>query len=195
MKSWDDPDLVVPDSVPLDESIPPSAQPVSENGVTGDENEQPFLELVDQDFNHEQQTLPTNHTLPDFEQNGRSLAEYFSSVKKVWTQIPRRGREKGVIVSFCQGLTDERVRGLLEKKMDEDGWTWDVLSEFCRGITTEHENDSNMAEAEELKRKLEGLKRASKDGKETKPKRKKKRRCISLVPTDESDLMILYNYN
>lgn len=98
-------------------------------------------------------------------------------------------------MSFCQGLTDERVRGLLEKKMDEDGWTWDVLSEFCRGITTEHENDSNMAEAEELKRKLEGLKRASKDGKETKPKRKKKRRCISLVPTDESDLMILYNYN
>ncbi|KAL2008827.1 hypothetical protein VTN00DRAFT_7021 [Thermoascus crustaceus] len=193
MNNRDDPDFVVPDSVPLDESIPPSAQPVSEHGVTNGENEQPSLELVDQDFSQEQQTLPTNHSLPDFEQNGRSLAEYFSSAEKVWTRMPRRGREKGVIVSFCEGLTDERVRDLLEKKMDEDGWTWDVLSEVCRGMATENEDDLKITEAEELQRKLEGMKRSSRDGKVAKPKKKRKRRCISLVPTDESDLMILYN--
>lgn len=196
---WDDPGVVVPDSVPLDESIPPSAQPprapLSELETTDGEDEQPSLGFLAQDCSREQDILPAKYPLPEFEQNRRSLAEYFSFAEKIWTQLPPRGRGKDVVVSFWRGLADERVRELLEKKLDEDGWTWYVLSEFCRRMTTEHENRSKeelkRAEADELKRKLDEVKRGTKDGKVTKPKRKRKRRCISLVPTDESDLIYM----
>lgn len=130
--------------------------------------------------------------LSTFQQNGRTLVDYLSFAEEARAQLPRCKQEGITVEMFLDGLTDENMKVIVEKRLDDKGWTWDVLRASCQEISIQQEKGSEK----ERKNIVIGvdntpaeLKQRLRDSKGTKIKRRK-RRCISLVPTDdESDSM------
>lgn len=169
---------IVPDSMPRERQVVSSGQDhdtslqTLSQSTLGSSN---FSDAGDQPF-HARNYLQKTEPDPDeadysmIKQDGRSLSEYFSLTEAGRGQLPPRKREGRIVEAFVAGLDDVDVRGCLEKRLDEEGWMWGVVTTVVQGIVKERE--------------------ASRQTKRSNYK-SKKRRCIPIVPVDEEDL--LYN--
>ncbi|KAI9927787.1 hypothetical protein AWENTII_012569 [Aspergillus wentii] len=185
-----EPDLV-PDSIPMDEANPPLERKYLEQQLTqatfGDPSE-----YDEQSLSHDGNELKRKHNnQPEtdlhrlMKQNGRGLAEYFSFAESTRMKLPPRRREGLVVEAVVAGLDDLKVRDLLERQMDDAGWSWDVLAALLRGMVREQERktfDIQSAEA--------GTVHATTNGTAVKPRQRKRRRFIPIVPADDEDDLI-----
>lgn len=165
---------IVPDSIPGERQIvdhDTSLQTLSQSTLGSSNFSDARDQLVDQTRN-DQKTEPEADEVEYsmIKQDGRSLSEYLSLTEARRGQLPPRKREGRIVEAFVAGLDDGDVRGRLEKRLDEEGWMWDVLTTVVHGIVRDREASRQP----------------------DRPKHKsKKRRCIPIVPVDEEDL--LYN--
>ncbi|KAJ9237851.1 hypothetical protein DTO169E5_5022 [Paecilomyces variotii] len=162
---------LVPDSMPSAHAILTAAEPAPEYPA------EPFKHL------HED----TKQTLSTFQQNKRSLVDYLSFAEEARMQLPRREQESIAVEKFLDGLVDKNLKAILEKRIDEKGWTWEILRESCLQISIQQEPEKRNDIVVAFDNRPAEAKQKMRDGKGVKVKRRK-RRCISLVPTDESGL-------
>lgn len=169
---------IVPDSMPRERQVVSSGQDHDTSLQTLSQStlgSSSFSDAGDQPV-HARDHLQKTEPDPDeaeysmIKQDGRGLSEYFSLTEAGRGQLPPRKREGRIVEAFVAGLDDVDVRGRLEKRLDEEGWMWGVVTTVVQGIVREREASRQT----------------------DRPKYKsKKRRCIPIVPVDEEDL--LYN--
>ncbi|KAL1869494.1 hypothetical protein Plec18167_007792 [Paecilomyces lecythidis] len=165
----EDSTVLVPDSMPSNCSVPIAAEQVLE-AVTEPSG-----------FSHKDSEMSL------FQQKKRTLTDYLSSAEEARMQLPRRKQESIAVEMFLTGLTDKDLKAVLEKRMDDKGWTWEFLREACLQISSQQEAEARNDMVVRLDDIPVDAKQETRDGKGARVKRRK-RRCISLVPTDESDL-------
>ncbi|KAJ9294988.1 hypothetical protein DTO271G3_6550 [Paecilomyces variotii] len=158
---------LVPDSMPSAHSILTAAEQAPEY---------PAEEFED-----------TKETLSTFQQNKRSLLDYLSFAEEARMQLPRREQESIAVEKFLSGLEDKNLKAILEERIDDKGWTWQILREACLQIAIQQEPEKRNDIVVALDNRPAEAKQKMRDGKGVKVKRRK-RRCISLVPTDESGM-------
>ncbi|TQB69470.1 hypothetical protein MPDQ_001830 [Monascus purpureus] len=78
-----------------------------------------------------------NFEIENLKQRERTLSEYLSFAVEVRRQLPPRKREGVIVEAFVGGLDNLYTRELLEKQMDRDGWSWGVLETVLNNIISE----------------------------------------------------------
>ncbi|KAK2800707.1 hypothetical protein FQN50_008017 [Emmonsiellopsis sp. PD_5] len=112
------------------------------------------------------------------------LTEYLSRGEEVLAGFPRR-EESRVVQAFWDGLGDSGVKKVMEQKLDEEGWRWEVVKEV---VVNMHESVDGLSKDMPLpQQERDGGDRSllAHDGAGEKKRKTKKRRMIPLIwPVD-----------
>lgn len=109
-----------------------------------------------------------------FKQDGRSILQYLAFVERERSQLRPNKREGAIVEAFVAGVDHLGTRIVIERALDEGGWTWDMLTKTVW----------SLAQAEYHLHPQRLL--ASEGGQKVKIK-SKRRRQIPIVPADEED--------
>lgn len=179
-----EPDLV-PDSMPADGEIANSRRNRSMQATS----ETTFGDSIQPDHRG---TLGAA-ILPDMKQNGRNLAEYLAYAEDVRGRLPPRKREGLIVEAFLEGLDDLAVRAMLERRMDDAGWAWDVMITSLRPFITRRQASQGSEQGMKRKHQKEAanvVKRIAKGPANGGTVRnRKKRPPIPIVPVDDEDVL------
>ncbi|KAL4897657.1 hypothetical protein BDV59DRAFT_197933 [Aspergillus ambiguus] len=169
-------DVLVPDSMPVDESaLEPSrmASPHCLSGSTRGSSSQPQL------VSWGRVPIPRGERIarlvpPILQQNGMSLVGYLNLAEdmggaEVW--------EEDMLESFICGLDDSSTRRLVRSRVGHLGWSWSCL----RAVVGE------LSVGEAVARKHG----RTEDDMDRQKGKKRQRRSIPIVPADEADLIAL----
>jgi hypothetical protein len=120
-------------------------------------------------------------------QQGRSLDDYWSYADKIGSRLPSWEKSSNVVKAFVNGLESSVTRGMIERRLDVAGWSWNALA----GIMVNEESISQAAGLYGRTKADSGgeVKRNAKNIRLTKGKKKKRRRVIPIIPADEDELL------
>lgn len=113
-----------------------------------------------------------------FKQDGRSILQYLAFVERERSQLRPNKREGAIVEAFVAGVDHLGTRIVVERALDEGGWTWDMLTKTVW----------SLAQAEYHPHPQRLL--ASEGGQKVKLK-SKRRRQIPIVPADEEDSRLI----
>ena len=137
----------------------------------------------------------------DLKQSGMSLSEYLSCATEAKRRLLPRVQEGVVVEASVRGLDDQQIQKCLERRMDREGWNWNVLETALKDFISEQKphQGRGVNEAEQLNTGVVsgGRGNDSRPGahemtEDYRPRQRpaKKRRFIPIVPIDEEDLLL-----
>ncbi|KAB8077546.1 hypothetical protein BDV29DRAFT_49266 [Aspergillus leporis] len=186
-------DVLVPDSMPTDDDVSPTQRRRDSLQALSETTWGPPSSLEGQHDSRNGQNTARRIGETDLKsslsmkQQGRSLDDYWSYADKIGSRLPSWEKSSNVVKAFVNGLESSVTRGMIERRLDVAGWSWNALA----GIMVNEESISQAAGLYGRTKADSGgeVKRNAKNIRLTKGKKKKRRRVIPIIPADEDELL------
>lgn len=164
------PDLI-PDSMPVDNGIQNTTSK-PDRSVRGS-SETTLEDAIQED----EPNPPTRDTylLSMINQDGRTLGDYLSFAEGIRDGLPPRKREGSIVERFLDGLEDGAVRRMLEERLDQAGWGWDVMRDCFQSFV-----EQQQQQQQRVQEKSANCGRT-----------KRKKRCIPIEPASDGSVPVL----
>ncbi|PLB38340.1 uncharacterized protein BDW47DRAFT_125490 [Aspergillus candidus] len=123
-------------------------------------------------------------TAMQLQQGSRPLEEYIRFGGSLRAGLKPCKREGEIVGRFVKGLSDEGVRGIVERRMDCVGWVWERMVGVLREVVEDRGGSVAVVKESGWAAAAAGEDNGGKEG-----SRRGKRRRISIVSPDEEDLL------